>query len=263
MSRRLRLMYRCLVVKMRSISDSYFADIKCMHLYADFQFFCLPVIIINTFKSRFYLRFSFNFVWPFGFLTHHHFVILTNNITMKRISRFILRTFGWNIYSKVSLEIPKAVIIMAPHTSNWDFVIGRLAFYQYGINPKILIKKEAFKPVIGPLLRWLGGIPVDRGHSQNTVKNITRQFDQHGKFYLLITPEGTRRRVERWKKGFYFIALTAKVPIFLGFLDYRKKEGGVGKLIYPSGDFEKDFKEIEAFYRGKTARNPERFNLSE
>ncbi len=182
---------------------------------------------------------------------------------MKYIARFIFWLFGWNIYFRASLEIPKAVIIMAPHTSNLDFVIGRLCFFIYSIKPKILIKKEAFKGVLGPVLRWFGGVPVDRGHSQNTVKKITREFEKHDRLYLLITPEGTRRRVERWKKGFYFIALTAKVPIFFGFLDYRKKEGGVGKMIYPSGDFEADFKIIEDFYRDKEARHPERFNLSD
>jgi len=181
---------------------------------------------------------------------------------MSFIARLILRLLGWNIYSRLTEDHRKAVIIMAPHTSNLDFVIGRLGFYVYGIQPKILIKKEAFSPMIGPLLRWLGGIPVDRTQSRNTVKKITQEFRKHDHFYLLITPEGTRRRVERWKKGFYFIALTAKVPIILGFLDYRKKEGGFGKVLHPSGDFEADFKVIEDFYRDKHPRHPEKFNLS-
>ncbi len=164
---------------------------------------------------------------------------------------------------RVPRDIPKAVIIMAPHTSNWDFVIGRLAFYWYGIRPRILIKKEAFTPLMGPLLRWLGGIPVHRGKSQNTVKKVTRQFEQNERFYLLITPEGTRRRVNRWKRGFYFIALEAGVPVFLGFLDYRRKEGGVGMMVVPSGNFEADFRIIEDFYRDKHPLRPEKFNLSD
>jgi len=182
---------------------------------------------------------------------------------MSRIAAFILKLFGWNIYTRASLDIKKAVIIMAPHTSNWDFVIGRLAFFMYKIPPKIIIKKEAFTPVMGPILRWLGGIPVERGQSQNTVKKITDHFKQHDKLYLLITPEGTRKRVNKWKRGFYFIALTAKVPIFCGYLDYKKKEGGIGMVLNPTGDFEKDFQKIEDFYRGKHARHPEKFNLSE
>lgn len=182
---------------------------------------------------------------------------------MSQIARIILRLLGWNIYVRVPLDqYPKAVIIMAPHTSNLDFVIGRLGFYLHGLPPKILIKKEAFKHVLGLLLRKMGGIPVDRGHSQNTVKKITREFHRHERFYLLITPEGTRSLVKQWKKGFYFIALTAKVPIFLGFLDYRKKEGGIGMLLHPTGDFEADFKIIQDFYRSKHGRHPSKFNLS-
>ncbi len=181
---------------------------------------------------------------------------------MSQIARFILRLLGWNIYYRVPSDIPKAVIIMAPHTSNWDFIIGRLSFFLYRLRPRILIKKEAFGPFIGPVLRKLGGIPVDRGHSRNTVKEITKCFQKYDKFYLLITPEGTRKRVNAWKRGFYFIALNAKVPILLGFLDYRKKEGGVGMMLEPTGDFEADFKVIEDFYRDKQARHPEKFNLT-
>ncbi len=178
------------------------------------------------------------------------------------IARFILRLFGWNIYTRVPLDVRKAVIIMAPHTSNWDFVIGRLAFFVHRIKPLILIKREAFNPMLAPLLRWLGGIPVDRDQSSNIVKKITTEFQKNDEFFLLITPEGTRRRVEQWKKGFYFIAHNARVPVFLGFLDYRRKEGGIGKALIPSGDFEADFKIIEEFYRDKTAKHPKKFNLS-
>ncbi len=181
---------------------------------------------------------------------------------MTHIARLILRLLGWNMYVRVPLAIPKAVIIMAPHTSNVDFILGRLAFFWYRITPRIFIKKEAFTPLVGGILRWLGGIPVDRSHSQNTVKEITRRFHKHDKFYLLITPEGTRRKVNKWKRGFYFIALNAKVPIFFGFLDYRRKEGGIGGMIIPTGDFEADFKIIEDFYRDKQARHPEKFNLT-
>lgn len=182
---------------------------------------------------------------------------------MGRLAILILRLFGWNIVSGVPDGIDKAVVIMAPHTSNWDFLIGRLAFAAHRTKVYLMIKKESFFFPLGPILKALGGIPVDRSQSQNTVKSITHHFEAAKKFYLVITPEGTRKRVNRWKKGFYFIALTAKVPIILGYLDYKKKEGGLGPVVYPTGDYDKDFIQIEAFYRGKTARHPEKFNLSE
>lgn len=181
---------------------------------------------------------------------------------MRWISRFLLKLFGWKIVSGMPEGVPRAVVVMAPHTSLWDFVIGRLGFFMFGISIRLIIKKEMFFFPLGPLLKAMGGIPVDRAHSQNTVKGITRHFNQADSFYLVITPEGTRRLVKRWKKGFYFIALQAKVPLILGYLDYQKKEGGLGPLIYPSGDFEKDFQQIEAFYKGKHARHPDKFNLS-
>lgn len=181
---------------------------------------------------------------------------------MSYIASLILKLFGWNIINIKPRGTKKAVIIMAPHTSNLDFILGRLAFFKYRMTPHIMIKKESFTFLMGPVLRLLGGIPVDRGHSQNTVKKITTHFEHADDFYLLITPEGSRKLVKNWKKGFYFIALTAKVPILFGFLDYKKKEGGVGKMIWPSGNYEEDMKIIEDFYRDKTARYPEKFSLT-
>lgn len=150
---------------------------------------------------------------------------------------------------------------MAPHTSNWDFVVGRLAFASQGVRVHLMIKKESFFFPLGMVLRALGGIPVDRRQSQNTVKTITKHFEESDRFFLIITPEGTRKRVERWKKGFYFIAQTAEVPIALGYLDYGKKEGGIGPIIYTSGDFDKDLARIQDFYRDKQPCHPGKFNL--
>ncbi len=181
---------------------------------------------------------------------------------MSLIARIIFKIIGWRIYNTTPAGLRKGMIIMAPHTSNLDFFLGRLCFYKYNLKANILIKKESFKGVMGPILRWLGGVPLDRGNSQNTVKKVTAHFEKNDDFFLLITPEGTRKRVNTWKKGFYFIALTAKVPILFSFLDYKKKEGGIGGMLYPTGNFEEDFKVIEDFYRTKTPRYPEKFNLS-
>ena len=151
---------------------------------------------------------------------------------------------------------------MAPHTSYWDFPIGRLALLARRISIKTMIKKESFYFPLGMILRFFGGIPVDRSNSQKVVKSITDQFKQEEDFILLITPEGTRKLNKRWKKGFYFIAQTAEVPIILGFLDYSKKIAGLGPVFFPSGDYDEDLRKIEQFYMDKVARYPEQFNLS-
>ncbi|MFN3556267.1 MAG: 1-acyl-sn-glycerol-3-phosphate acyltransferase [Bacteroidales bacterium] len=181
---------------------------------------------------------------------------------MKHIAGFFLWVMGWRVTHGMPEGINKAVIIMAPHTSNWDFVIGRLGFASKGVSPKIIIKKESFFFPLGIILRWLGAIPMDRGFSTGTVKKITELISKADNFYLLITPEGTRKLVKNWKKGFYFVAQQANVPIIMGFLDYKTKSGGMGPVLYPSGDYEKDMKIIEDFYKTKQARHPEKFNLS-
>ncbi len=181
---------------------------------------------------------------------------------MQKLAGWILRMTGWTITHDMPQGIPRAVIIMAPHTSGWDFVWGRLGFASKGIKANIVIKKEFFFFPLGLLLKYLGAIPIDRGLSTGTIKKITSMINRSDEFFLLITPEGTRKLVKRWKKGFYFIAQQADVPIILGFLDYKNKTGGLGKVIYPSGNYEKDMEEIEAFYKTKQAKYPEHFNLS-
>jgi 1-acyl-sn-glycerol-3-phosphate acyltransferase len=181
---------------------------------------------------------------------------------MKKIAAILLRLKGWKVTQGMPEGVPKAVIIMAPHTSNWDFVIGRLGFASKGVKVKILIKKESFFFPLGILLRWLGAIPVDRGFSIKTIKQITELMNQSDEFFLLITPEGTRKLVKNWKKGFYFIAEHANVPIIMGFLDYKTKTGGMGPVLYPSGNYEEDLKKIEEFYSDKQAYYPANFNLS-
>lgn len=181
---------------------------------------------------------------------------------MKLISKFIINITGWKIVGGIPPKVSKCIVVMAPHTSMWDFIWGRLAFWALGVNAKFLMKKEMFKPVLRPFLLGMGAIPVDRSKSSNTVDAIADLFNQYDKLYITVTPEATRKLNLEWKKGFYYIALQAKVPIALGYLDYEKKEGGIGKLFIPSGDFEKDFKTVEDFYRGHKAKHPERFNLS-
>ncbi|MCB2221937.1 MAG: 1-acyl-sn-glycerol-3-phosphate acyltransferase [Bacteroidetes bacterium] len=181
---------------------------------------------------------------------------------MRFLAKFILRLWGWKVIGGIPADLKKCVVVVAPHTSMYDFVIGRLAWYALGLKVKFLIKKEMFAFPLGPFLKWMGGIPVDRGRSTKLVDYVADLFDQYESLYITITPEGTRRLNPKWKRGFYYIALKANVPVALGFLDYNTKQGGVDKIFTPSGDFEKDFKLVEDFYRGRGAKHPEQFNLS-
>jgi 1-acyl-sn-glycerol-3-phosphate acyltransferase len=177
-------------------------------------------------------------------------------------ARFVLKTMGWNTDGRVPEGIRKAVIISAPHTSYWDFVIGWMTFHVADVNIRFLIKEEVFKGPLGWLLRKLGGIPVARGKKNNMVDQLKEMFDSSESLYIVITPEGTRRKVAHWKKGFYMIALEAGVPLACSYIDYGKKSGGIGPVITPSGDYDKDLVIIQDFYRGMKAKHPERFNLS-
>ncbi|HRZ77431.1 MAG TPA: 1-acyl-sn-glycerol-3-phosphate acyltransferase [Bacteroidales bacterium] len=182
---------------------------------------------------------------------------------MKRIARFILKLTGWKIDGALPPGIQQCIVIEAPHTSNWDFVWGRLCFYAIGLPVRFLIKKEAFFFPFGPLLKAMGGIPVDREKKSNKVLEVAALFRKYPDLILAITPEGTRKRNPHWKKGFYYIAQHARVPIILAYLDYRQKIGGLGPVMIPSGDYRHDMGLIQDFYRDKTARYPERFSPHE
>ncbi len=181
---------------------------------------------------------------------------------MRLVAKLILRLAGWKFFGKMPEGIKKSVIIMAPHTSYMDFVIGKLGLLCLNIKAMVIIKKEFFYFPLGLLLRALGCIPIDRAHSHKFAKHVAKMYNSRDTFHLLITPEGTRKLNHKWKRGFYFIAQKAKVPIICGYLDYGDKSGGLGPVVNAVGDFEKDFKKIEEFYKGKTARFPEKFNLS-
>ncbi len=181
---------------------------------------------------------------------------------MRRFAKWILGLMGWKVVQDMPAGISKAVVVMAPHTSNWDFVYGRLGFATWGITPRMMIKKESFFFPLGIVLKALGAIPIDRGFSTGTIKRVTTYINESDSFFLLIAPEGTRKLVKNWKKGFYFVAQQARVPIICGYLDYKTKTGGMGLMFYPSGDYEADLKKIQDFYKDKQAKYPENFNLS-
>ena len=179
----------------------------------------------------------------------------------KFIGKLILKIFGWKLNVPQKFRIEKGVMVGAPHTSNWDALFSLAGMWASGFRPKFFIKKEWIdKPVIGPILKWLGGIPVDRKKRNNLVEYSVQLLKNTDKLMLLVPAEGTRSRVEKWKKGFYYIALQAGVPVLLAYLDYRKKEAGVGNVIKLTGNFHDDMLKIENFYKNIHAKYPEKYN---
>ncbi|MDO9152144.1 MAG: lysophospholipid acyltransferase family protein [Paludibacter sp.] len=179
---------------------------------------------------------------------------------MKKISQWIFKIIGWETI--VGVEEPvKSVICVAPHTSNWDFFIGKFTYWALGRKSYFLMKKSWFFFPLGILLRSMGGVPIDRSKRTSVTEQMVEEFNKHETFHLAITPEGTRSKVHKWKMGFYHIAFAAGVPIQLAYIDYKKKEMGITELLIPTGDEKADMKKIKAFYRNVTARHPRKFHL--
>ena len=176
----------------------------------------------------------------------------------KKISKIILRLFGWS-FGPEGEYVPKCVICVAPHTSNWDFPLGKLYYSALGRNARFLIKKDWFFFPFNIILDWLGGVPVDKSKRTSVTDQMIAEFNKNDNFHLAVTPEGTRKKSEEWKNGFYYIAESAKVPIMITYLDYAKKEIGVKTLFYPTGNITEDIKTIRSYYEGVTARYPENF----
>ena len=181
---------------------------------------------------------------------------------MEKFLKFLVKLLGWKVEGARPLGINKMIIVEAPHTSNWDYFYGMICIYSVGIRVNVVIKKELFFWPLGPVLKALGGIPIDRSSSSNKVEALAELFKSQKEMRLAITPEGTRSLSTQWKKGFYYVALKAEVPILLTALDYKNKRGVIGDFIHPTGDYENDLKKIEKFYRGMGARYPEKFNLT-
>ncbi|MBN2746344.1 MAG: 1-acyl-sn-glycerol-3-phosphate acyltransferase [Bacteroidales bacterium] len=176
-----------------------------------------------------------------------------------QISRLILSLAGWNVVGTFPEGIKKAVVIAAPHTSNWDIIIGFLAYRALGIKAKFLVKKEIFFFPLGLLLRAIGGIAIDRSPGNSTVNQVIEQMTSAKHFILTIAPEGTRSPVKEWKSGFWRIAQTTKVPLFLGKIDYKTKTVGLIKEFEITSDFETDITEIQRLYKKEWAKNPTGF----
>lgn len=180
-----------------------------------------------------------------------------------------LNLLGWEIDNHWDLNIDQCVMIAAPHTSNWDALYARLALKALGVNVRITIKDSYMKFPLGPFVRAMGGIGIDRSpkaagqERPSMVEVMSELFNKHPKLVMLVTPEATRAKQEQWKTGFYHIAVTAGVPIALAYMDYAEKKTGVGKIIYPSGDMDKDMTEIMAFYAQISGKIPNNFSVDQ
>lgn len=172
----------------------------------------------------------------------------------QRLARFILRLIGWRTHV-VHPQISRYVLIGAPHTSNWDFGLLLLLIGAERLPIRFMAKDSLFRGPLGPLMRSLGGISVNRRERTNLVDQIAAKFEEFDDLIIGLAPEGTRKKTSHWKTGFYFIALKAKVPIVMAYLDYGNKVIGVGPSFMPSGDLKADFEIIREFYTGIVGKN--------
>ena len=167
---------------------------------------------------------------------------------MKLLSKLVFWIFGWKIKGGLPEGAKRYVVIVGPHTSAWDVVFGVAAIYLFDLPVRFLAKQEAFKPPFGFLLKAWGGIPIDRFSNNNVVDQVVKMFEENEEFILALSPEGTRSKVHEFRKGFYYMALGAKVPIVMGYLDFKNKIAGIGPIIHPTGNYEEDEKIIRTFY---------------
>jgi 1-acyl-sn-glycerol-3-phosphate acyltransferase len=174
---------------------------------------------------------------------------------MRRLSAVVLRLLGWRVEGRLPAS-PKFVLIGAPHTSNWDLPLTLLTAFALDAKIYWLGKQSIFRPPFRRLFQWLGGLPIDRDRAGGVVAQCVAYFRQNEQLILTVAPAGTRKRVLRWKTGFYRIAVAAGVPVAMGFMDYRRKSGGIGPVLHPTGDLPADMTLIRRFYRTVTGKHP-------
>lgn len=173
--------------------------------------------------------------------------------------RLILSLFGWKIRGPLP-NVPRAVLIGGPHTSNWDGVVTLAAMAMLRLDARVVIKDSAFAGPFGWLLRWLGAMPIDRNSAQDVVQQTVERFNAHERLMVIVSPEGTRDGASQWKTGFWRIASGARVPIIVATADHRKKQIAFPGLVMPSEDMDEDIEQVLEFYRGVEPRHPERLS---
>lgn len=173
------------------------------------------------------------------------------------LARFFMRLFGWRIVGSLP-DIPKFVLIGAPHTSNRDFLLFLGLIFSLRADVKFMGKAELFRPPFGWFFYYCGGIPVDRKKSTGLVEQMVKISHETENFILTIAPEGTRHHVVEWKRGFYHIANDAGIPIVMAVVDGKHKQVRIGQVFHPTGDVEADMKAIQGYFSGVVGINPRR-----
>jgi hypothetical protein len=175
--------------------------------------------------------------------------------TRQRIVLGLMKLFGWK---SILAPAPgkKFVALGYPHTSNWDFVPAVAWAWSTGLKMNFVGKAALFKGIMGPIMKALGGIPLERDKSKNFVDQIVEIINSRDEIALIVAAEGTRKKAEYWRSGFYYMALEANVPIGLAYMDWKRREIGIKQYLMPSGDLEKDFEIIKAYYQDVTGRDP-------
>lgn len=177
------------------------------------------------------------------------------------LSGWILKCAGWKVEVSVP-DYPKAIICVAPHTSNWDFVLGKLAYASVGRKAGFLMKKSWFFFPLGVIFRAIGGVPVDRGGKKGSlVEEMVKKFRTSGRLVVAITPEGTRSLTSKWHTGFLRIAREAEVPVEIGIIDGEHKTVTINQVFIPTDDIDSDMKAIKEIYRGVKGIRPEKFTV--
>lgn len=180
---------------------------------------------------------------------------------LRTVSRLGLRLAGWRVEGTPAPDAPRCVVIAAPHTSNWDLPFTLMGAFVLGMNIRWLGKASLFRPPFGALMRWLGGIPVQRDRANQLVaSSITALKAAPGPLQLVLSPEGTRSRRSQWKTGFHHIARGAGLPIQLAYLDYGQRRLGLGPLVEPGDDLDADLVRIRAFYAPMRGLNADQFD---
>ena len=192
----------------------------------------------------------------------HHTIFDTPlvNTFLRGLSLAVLRLSGWRVEGSLPPHAAKSVLIAAPHTSNWDLPYTLMLAFVLRLRVYWIGKQSLFRAPFGGVMRWLGGIPVNRDQANNLVTSSAQAMRKaQGPIQLIVPPEGTRGKTRHWKTGFYFIAQQAGVPIVLAFVDYERKVGGLGPVFNPTGDLEQDMRAIKAFYAPIKGKNAAQF----